>query len=194
MPLLLALLLPATAIAHDFEAGGIYYNITGGNEVAVTYQGASYYSAAYSGDVVIPETVYYNGTTYSVTAIGEFAFRNCSGLTSASIPNSVTSIGRYAFNSCTNLSNIQMSNSVTDIGYSAFDNTSWYNNQQDGLVYIGLVLYQYKGTMPAGTSITIKDGTLGIAGEAFYNCSGMTSVNIPNTVVTISKWAFTVCI
>ena len=193
MPLLLALLLPATAIAHDFEVGGIYYNITGNNEVAVTYQGASNYSAAYSGDVVIPETVYYNGTTYSVTAIGEYAFRYCSGLTNVSIPNSVTSIGRYAFHNCTNLSNIQMPNSVTDIGYSAFDNTAWYNSYPDGPVYIGKVFYKYKGTMPEGTSFTIEDGTLGIAGDAFYNCSGMTSVNIPNTVVTISKWAFYQC-
>ena len=191
--LLLALLLPATALAHDFEAGGIYYNITGNNEVAVTYQGASNMSAVYSGDVVIPQTVTYNGTTYSVTSIGEYAFRNCTGLTSIIIPNSVKSIGRSAFNKCTNLSNIQMPNSVTDIGYSAFSNTSWYNDQPDGLVYIGLVLYSYKGEMPAGTSITIKDGTLGIAGEAFYNCSGMTSINIPNSVVTISKWAFEEC-
>ncbi|MBR4829880.1 MAG: leucine-rich repeat protein, partial [Muribaculaceae bacterium] len=95
--LLLALLLPATATAHDFEVDGIYYNING-NEATVTYDG-SYYTE-YSGSVVIPATVTYNGTTYSVTAIGIEAFAGCRDLTSIVIPNSVTSIGKSAFYYC----------------------------------------------------------------------------------------------
>ena len=69
--LLLALLLPALAMAHDFEVDGIYYNING-NEATVTYYGSSPYDAShsYSGSVVIPATVTYSGTTYPVTAIG----------------------------------------------------------------------------------------------------------------------------
>ena len=99
--LLLALLLPAFAMAHDFEVDGIYYKING-NEATVTYYGSSPFDAShrYSGSVVIPTTVTYNGTTYRVTAIDKDAFSYCSSLTSIVIPNSVTFIGDGAFFYC----------------------------------------------------------------------------------------------
>ena len=89
--------------AHDFGVDGIYYNITSSTNktVAVTYQGSS--SRAYTGSVTIPETVTYNGITYSITSIGGQAFEGCRGLTSIEIPNSVASIGSTAFYNCTGL-------------------------------------------------------------------------------------------
>ena len=231
--ILLAVLLPATAVAYDIYLNGIYYNING-NEVTVTSSGTS--NINYSGSVIIPSFVTYGSQTYtvtsignrafymcknltsitipssvtsignsafsdcngltgieipnSVTSIGEWAFSSCIGLTSVSIPNSVTSIGDSAFQGCSGLSNIEIPNSVFYIGGSAFDGTLWLENQPDGLIYIGLVAYKYKGVMPEGTSLTIADGTLGIAGSAFYGCSGLTSISIPNSVVSIGSTAF----
>ena len=126
----------------------------------------------------------------SVTSIGDYAFEDCTGLTSIEIPNSVTSIGSFAFGFCTGLTSIELPNSVTSIGSHAFFGSQWYNNQPDGLVYAGYVAYKYKGTMPANTSLTIEDGTLAIADEAFCDCSNLISITIPNSVTTIGYNAF----
>ena len=156
--------------AHDFEVDGIFYNISG-DEAVVTFKGNKYseYDNEYSGSVVIPEKVTYDGQVYNVTSIGRDAFFSCSGLTDITIPNSVTSIGRDAF-----------------IG------TTWYNNLPDGIVYAGKVLYSYKGTRPNG-AININEGTLVIADKAFENCTGLTSVTIPNSVTSIGDNAFYKC-
>ena len=84
------------AMAHDFEVGGIYYNILSEEEktVEVTYRGISQnsYSNEYTGSETIPAIVTYNNVAYSVTSIGDDAFSCCTGLTSVTIPNSVTTI------------------------------------------------------------------------------------------------------
>lgn len=129
-----------------------------------------------------------------VTSIGDYAFSECYSLTSVIIGNSVTSIGGGAFEGCSSLSSITIPNSVTSIGYGAFSGTKWYDNQPEGLVYIGRILYKYKGTMPLNTKVTIKDGTTVITGAAFSNCSGLTSVTIPNSVTSIGERAFFWCI
>ena len=130
----------------------------------------------------------------SVISIGDWAFSGCSSLTSIEIPKSVTSIGGWAFSGCSSLTSIEIPNSVTSIGYSAFDGTAWYDNLPDGVVYIGEFLYKYKGTMPANTSIAIKEGTTTICFSAFDGCSGLTSIEIPKSVTSIANGAFYGCI
>ena len=83
--MMMALAIPQCVKAYDFsytyQGQTLYYNIVNG-EAQVTYQNNG--SPAYtnlSGALVIPDTVTYNGTTYSVTSIGDYAFRGCSGLT-----------------------------------------------------------------------------------------------------------------
>ena len=84
--------------AFDFVVNGIYYNKNSdGKTVYVTFKDTNYNS--YSGSVVIPSTVT-SGTTYSVTSIGKYAFYECRGLTSVTIPNSVTSIDSSTFEKC----------------------------------------------------------------------------------------------
>ena len=105
----------------------------------------------------------------------------------------MTSVGRWVFCGCRDLTSIVIPNSVTRIGLSAFGGTKWYEKQSEGLIYIELVLYKYKGTMPKNTKIVIKEGTKSIAEGAFFYCSGLTSITIPNSVTSIGNTAFTGC-
>ena len=128
----------------------------------------------------------------TVTSIGHYAFYGCGSLSSIVIPNGVTYIGSGAFADCS-LVSVEISKSVTNIEASAFGGTPWYENQPDGLVYIGSIAYKYKGTMPDNTSVVLREGTTAISSMAFYGCSGLTAISIPNSVTSIGSQAFWNC-
>ena len=133
----------------------------------------------------------------TVVELGEYAFGNAYGVTvnlkEIVIPDSVTIIGDYAFENCTNLSSITIPNTIASVGYYAFYNTAWYDKQTDGLLYIGKVLYEYKGKMPENTNIQIKEGTTSITDSAFENCTNLSSITIPEGVTSIGDDAFAYC-
>ena len=111
-----SLLCSITISAYNFKVDGICYNITSSTDNTVEV-------SDYGGDaksVTIPTWVTYNGETYQVTSIGNYAFSRCSSLTSIEIPNSVTSIGNYAFSGCSNLDYFSFGKSVKSIGQEAF--------------------------------------------------------------------------
>ena len=187
----------AKAFAYDIavkNADGvkIYYNWANDEKTELAVCN-SMYSNEYSGDLVIPESVVYNGSNYSVTSIDSYAFSLCFSLRSVTLPNSVTTIGSGAYYGSGNLSSITVPNSLTTIGSGAFDNTAWYNNQPDGLVYFGKFAYAYKGQMLENTSISLNNGTIGIADAAFMNCSGLVSITIPQSITIIGSQTFQNC-
>jgi len=128
-----------------------------------------------------------------VISIDSRAFYKCQNLESAFISNSVRSIDSEAFAYCQNLETVSISDGVEYIGSSCFLNTKWFDNHPDGLLYIGKVAYRYKGTMPVGTVIEIKEGTISISPAAFSGCTGLTEVSIPASVVKIGMNAFSSC-
>lgn len=119
----LALLLAVGSYAQDAEINGIYYNLNKTAQTAsVTYRGSWSldFPDEYTGDLVIPASVDYDGITYAVTSIGDFAIEGCSGLTSVTFPESVTTIGESAFSGCDGLPSVDIPATVTRIGDGAF--------------------------------------------------------------------------
>ena len=190
--LFLLAMLSLQASADPVLINGIYYNLNAENLTAEVKQ-HDYNSGSYSFKVVIPMFVSYEGIDYIVTSIGVNAFTSRRGLTSITIPHSVTSIGKYAFSGCSGLTSITFPNNLTSLGAEAFNGTAWYNNQPDGLVYAGSCVYKYKGEMPENTTISLKEGTTGIAEEAFSGCNNLTSITIPYSVTSIGYQAFFEC-
>lgn len=152
----------------------------------------------------------------NLESISYRSFAN-SELESVEIPNTVTSIMYFAFIDSDKLSNIKIPKSVQSVGQHSFDGTAWYNAQATGATYIDDVLYRYKGDALEPTVVNIKNGTRLIADSAFehtgteedlyykevceeyggswyadkyYDLSGITQINIPNSVTNIGSYAF----
>lgn len=171
-----------------------------------------------TGKVTIPEEV----EGLKVTSIYGSAFRDCVGITSVSIPSTVTSIGYSAFEGCTGLTSVSLGNGVKELGSYAFSGCTslatitgisqlesiggnvfrgesyntyipWYNSLPDGLLYLGKVLYAYKGTMPDNTTVNVKEGTTQIAYAAFRSSKGLVGLSIPKSVKSIGNYIVDSC-
>ncbi len=155
--------------SYDIERNGIYYLITSeeNKTVEVTYKNNSYNS--YSGSVTIPSTVQHNNKTYSVTRIGTSAFRDCTGLTSVTIPSSVTTIDDYAFQGCSNLTSLDL---------------------PPYLEIIDEYVFRYCTSL---TSIVIPNTVTSIGRYSFYGCTSLTDAIIGNGVTEISYSVFRNC-
>ena len=172
------------------EIDGIYYKLN--EERMVAEVSAKPNNDLYSGDVAIPSSVTYNGTTYDVTSIGENAFQACGSLTSITIPESVKSIGDGAFSQCFNLTSIAIPNGVTSIGHMTFSECLKLTSVTipDGVTTIGVWAFQGCSSL---TSITIPNGVTSVGEMAFARCFNLSSVTIGNTVNTIGSQAFMKC-
>lgn len=129
----------------------------------------------------------------NLTRIGDNAFRYCSALPEITLPEDLTQIGELAFSGCSQLERISIPENLALIGTDAFRDTKWYEQQPDGILYLGKVLYAYKGTLPAHTRLTVKEGTTAICGAAFYECVGLNAITLPEGLTTIGNSAFYGC-
>ena len=166
IPLLAFLFMPQAMSAYDFSQNGLHFDILSSEDKTCEVAACSF---GLTGTVIIPSSIVINGTTYSVTSIGNSAFYRCLNLAAVEIPNSVTSIGDDAFYRCSSLTAIEIPNSVTSIGWGAFSNCS------------------------SLATVEIPNSVTSIGSSAFSNCSSLTAIEIPNSVTSIGEWAFSGC-
>ncbi len=171
-----------TEVVETFEAGGIYYNSLGGDSVEVTYKGESWdeFQDEYTGAIVIPATVAYNGKTYRVTSLATNAFAGTL-ITSLSIPESVTSIELpSAWGLCQTLTTLTVAES----------NPTLYSKDN-------CIIDKKTKELVAGCSGSVipSDGSVTAIGNyAFNGCTGLTTITIPNTITRIGEAAFCMCL
>ncbi len=135
------------------------------------------------GSLIIPDTVSHNGITYTVRAIGSFAFVDYPYLTSVVMPNTIDSIGRFAFHDCVNLSNITFSNILRYIGEHSLSGC-----------YLGDVVLPPSVRVIEGnafynshiTNITMND-SIEILGDDCFNENLFASLYIPASVNSVSN-------
>ena len=155
-------------------------------------------------EIVIPAS--YNGSP--VTHIGNSAFKDCSNLTSITIPNSVTSIGDLAFSGCSNLTEITIPDSVTNIRYAAFwgcssltsitlpfvgNTANGTSNMHFGYIFGASSFDQNKKHIPASLKTVVITGGTSIDDFAFMNCINLRYITIPKSIKSIGEEAFSIC-
>ena len=195
--LLLCLLCMAGQATAQTLIDGIYYYLDSGSGTAQVTRGSS----KYSGSISIPENVT-DGATYSVTSIGYQAFRDCTSLTSITIPNSVTYIGHCAFQDCWGLTSITIPNSVTSLGEDCFWGCSGLTNivvdaentHYDSRNNCNAIIETSSNDLIACCMNTIIPNSVrSLRGNCFRGCTGLTSINIPNSVTSLGESCFCDC-
>jgi hypothetical protein len=208
-------LLPSLCFAYDVEIDGIYYNLNQKTYTAeVTYKDPSNHRNSYSGQITIPENIEYNGSTFTVSRIGEYAFYKCIYLTDISLPNTISSIGMCAFNGC-NLKTINLPNSLISLDSQVFSGCKYLKSIviPNSVTNLGSYLFEYCTSLSSVTlpkditelphnifencavlkEITIPSEVEKISSGAFSQCSALTSIEIPNKVITVDAGAFSEC-
>ena len=172
-----AALMPLLASAQ-VEIEGIWYILNEYNQEAQVTQNPDG-STKYFGDITIPATVTYEGNSYSVTRIEDWAFNECRELTTVTIAENsqLRSIGIAAFQECSALTAINIPESVTSIEAQAFNgcNSLTEINIPEGVTSIGYYTFYYCTSL---TNIHIPASVTSIGDYALYRCSGLTQITV----------------
>ena len=183
----------AWAADYDFKIDNVCYSTWFGDAYVECEDDSDDFANNYSGltTVTIPDTVEYNGDKYPVIGISRSAFRNCSSLTSITLPNTIHNIREYAFEGCSGLDSVVIPNSVTSIGENVFNKCTSLSSitLPDTITYIPAAAF---GNCSSLTSIEIPN-TVTFIGNGAFSGSGLTSIEIPNSVTEIASFAFQNC-
>ena len=146
----------------------------------------------YYGDFVIPETVKYNNFTYKITSIGDYCFRDCSSLTSVSLPKGITSLGNYCFSGCSSLTSIELPSGITSFGERCFYDCGNLKSVYlaDGITSLGVGCFESCSSL---TNINLPSSITSLGVGCFESCSSLTSINLPSSITSLGDYCFYGC-
>ena len=173
--------------AYDCEVDGIYYNRLSTDELEVT-KGTN----KYTGDIVIPDRVTYREKDFKVIQINSNAFKDCTALTSVSLPEGISSLPAYAFEGCSSLSSIYIPKSVSSIGVGSFYGCRSLTTIDipEGVTIVAQELFYGCSKL---STVSIPQGVTKIDEKAFMGCSSLTALSLPDEIVSIGQSAFQNC-
>lgn len=184
-----------SAVAYDVKVDGFYYNLDKSNNSAtLTY--LLFYSpsnsAAYVGDIVIPETFEHDGITYTVTAVDGRAFFACNQLTSIELPSTITQIGSNAFINCTNLKSVKFPDGLKTIDNAAFLGCSSLESVElpSSLITLGSAAFSGCTSLK---NLVLPKFLRKIDSNTFLDCYSITHLELPGSLSEIGLLAFSGC-
>ena len=204
----LTMLLPLLVNADAVEINGIYYNLITKAKQAEVKSNSNEATGEnqYTGEIIIPDSVEYEGAYYKVTSIADGAFSRCSGLTAISFPSSITSIGEHAFYQCSGLKSVYIDDLVAWCKIKFANNESspfasaehlYINGEEikDLIIPSDVTSIEDNAFNNCAclTSLVISDGVTNIGNDAFRWCTGITSVIMANSVTSIGVNSFMNC-
>lgn len=207
--LLCALVCCQSALAEEVVIDGLNYSLSDFEMTAevIPTAGSGTYSSTYSGDIVVPASVTYNGSAYRVVSIGSQAFYKCD-ITSITLPEGIESLSDNCFYGCSKLTSISIPKSVTSIYQATFSGCTCFNGcasltsikvDEDNPVYdsrgnCNAIIETATNTMIAGCQQTrIPNSVTALGHNCFFGCSGLTDITIPEGVTSIGSLCFYNC-
>ena len=210
---IIALCSSLSAFAYDFQVDGLYYTVSDKTGQLVNLAKGD---VKYTGDIVIPSSVSYGGTTYTVSGMESQVCQDCKTLTSVVIGDKITKIPQYAFYGCTNLETVTLGTKVESLGYAAFsgctnlssinlndnitsfDNSVFLNCTSLTSVVLGESILEMGSSVFNGCTnlrtVEIHQGCSVIGSSAFQDCKKLQTIDIPNSVIKIGSQAFQNCV
>ncbi len=175
------------ATTYDFEVDGQYFKILSADDKTVAFSRNT--SAAYSGDIVIPASVTYDGVTYTVTEIYDQCWYGNSNVTSVTMPNTIVKMGYRVGHAANGMTSITLSPNITEIGEWAFRSNTKLTELTlpEELRAISTYMVGYCSNI---TEMVIPDKVEYIGTQAFAGCSKMHKVTIGAAVDSIYEKAF----
>ena len=146
----------------------------------------------YEGNIVIPQIVSYKGNEFQITSLEDSCFKNCSNLTSITLPEGITSLGYECFRGCSSLTSITLPEGITSLGEYCFRGFSSLTSitLPKGITSLRAGCFSRCSSL---TSITLPEGITSLRNHCFHGCSSLTSITLPKGITSLENACFYDC-